>query len=878
MSSLEKKQQHTPMMQQYLRIKAEHPDTLLLYRMGDFYELFYADAQRAAALLDITLTQRGESAGAPIPMAGVPVQALDTYLARLLKRGESVAICEQTGTVGANKGPVQREVVRIVTPGTVTEENLLEPDATNVIVALCPGPNKRQQQITGLAILEFASGQFSVLELPDSDSVNAELARLNPVECLIGDAHLDTWKPRLDQALQALPDWYFDLVSAQRVLNEHFATPSLAGFGCEDAPLGLAAAGALLAYVQSRHRGTLGHITGLHRETRSHTVYLDATTRNNLELQRRLDGQREGSLLHLLDATRTAMGARLLARWLSQPLRDRQAIRARQSPLRDLTTSGLYQPLREALRGLADLERIRSRMVLGNARPRDVVALRVTLERLPLINSHLDTEVLASMADLLARLRPRPDWVDWLSRALVDPPPQRISDGGVIRDGFNPELDRLRGLQRDADTFLRELETRERETTGIAQLKVAYNRVHGYYIEVSRQHSERLPGRFMRRQTLKNVERYTTEELKRFEDDVLSAQERALTLERELFDTLIQELAKHGPALGTIAEALAQLDVLCNLATQAVHRDWVCPILTDEPGLIIEDGRHPVVEAALPESGFVPNDLRLDPERRRLLIITGPNMGGKSTYMRQTALIVILASMGSFVPARAAWLGPIDRIFTRIGASDDLASGRSTFMVEMTEAANILHNATPHSLVLMDEIGRGTSTFDGLALALACAEHLARHNRALTLFATHYFELTQLATTLRAATNVHTDAVEHEGRVVFLHQIKEGPASQSYGLHVAALAGVPVPVLKRAQQHLAELEAAAQAHNDPRQPSLFAETTAITLDWPDAAEPAPALPHPLIEDLQQLDLDQLTPREALDLLYRWKRQVSHRDH
>ena len=845
---------HTPMMQQYLRIKAEYPDTLLLYRMGDFYELFYEDAQRAAELLDITLTRRGESAGQPIPMAGIPVHTMETYLARLLRKGVAAAICEQTGEVGAGKGPVQREVVRVVTPGTVSEEALLDAREANLIVALCPGTPAKDGTPVGVGVLEFASGRFSVLETANESALAAELARLAPVETLVPETLAGNFP-----GSQALPDWHFDPVSARRVLTEHFRTRDLSGFGCDDLPLGLAAAGALLAYVQSRYRGELGHITGFSRELRGSTLQLDAVTRQNLEINRTLGGSRAGSLLALLDCTRTAMGSRRLARWLNQPLRDHERIQERQGLIRELLESGLQGELHQRLAGIADCERILSRIALGNARPRDLVALLHALQRLPELQQTLAGGLPPSpLAPLRSRLEPRAEIAELLARALEEQPPVRLGEGGVIRSGFDAELDRLRGLEADAEGVLRTIEARERELTGVAQLKVAYNRVHGYYIEVSRNQSERVPARFVRRQTLKNVERYTTEELKRFEDEILSARDRALTLERELFERLLNGLQHQSGTLREFSDAVAELDVLCALATQADRLDWTCPVMTREGGIRIEAGRHPVVEASL-QQPFVPNDLLLDPETRRLLVITGPNMGGKSTYMRQTALIVILACMGSFVPARSAHIGPVDRVFTRIGASDDLASGRSTFMVEMTEAANILHNAGPESLVLMDEIGRGTSTSDGLALAHACAERLARHNRSLTLFATHYFELTALAERERGVANVHTDAIEHRDTVVFLHQIQEGPANQSYGLHVAALAGVPAPVLRRARQHLAELEARALAADPQPQLALFAAP---------AATAAPVLGEALLEAVEALDPDQLSPREALDALYR----------
>ncbi|WP_051068451.1 DNA mismatch repair protein MutS [Thioalkalivibrio sp. ALJ7] len=881
MSTAEALSAHTPMMQQYLGIKAEYPDTLLLYRMGDFYELFYGDAERAAGLLDITLTRRGESAEQPIPMAGIPVHTLESYLSRLLKLGESVAICEQTGAVGAQKGPVKREVVRVVTPGTVTEEALLEARSINRMVAVCPAGSaaiKGRKEGFGIASLEFASGQFRLLEVRDATELAAELARLDPVECLIPD-QAGPIPGIASFAPQRHADWHFDGISARRVLTTHFGTRDLSGFGCEGLDLGVAAAGALLAYVQSRYRGDLAHITGLAHELRSHMLVLDPATRRNLELTRTLSGERRGSLLELLDTTRSAMGSRQLLQWLHQPLRDRTLLRERQTAITALLEKDAWEALREALSGSADVERILSRIALGSARPRDLTALLASLERLPPLHQALEPLQTASgrLEALHATLTPEHELSATLAAALVEEPPLRVTDGGMIRTGFDAELDRLRALENDADSFLREIEAREREATDIPTLKVAYNRVHGYYIEVSRSRSAELPGRFMRRQTLKNAERYTTEELKRFEDEILSAREQAMARERALFDGLITELQGRIPRLRAIAEALSELDALTCLAERAQRLDWHCPELVSEPGIQIEQGRHPVVEAGL-DAPFVANDTELDPESRRLLVITGPNMGGKSTYMRQTALIVLLACMGSFVPATRARIGPVDRIFTRIGASDDLTSGRSTFMVEMTEAANILHNAGPESLVLMDEIGRGTSTFDGLALALACAERLARHNQALTLFATHYFELTALAERESAVANVHTDAMEHEHSIVFLHQVREGPANQSYGLQVAHLAGVPADVLKLARHHLRELEDRAATAESP-QLGLFTPTPSEPPVEPEPdMHPAPAPEERALKALfDTLDPDEMSPREALDALYRMKEALRSPD-
>lgn len=948
------------MMQQYLQIKQEHPDTLLLYRMGDFYEFFFEDARKAAQLLDLTLTTRGESAGQPILMAGVPVHTLESYLARLLRKGEAAAICEQMAEAGGQKGPLPREVVRIVTPGTITEEALLDARELNLMVGICADPlrpgNTRPTALRyGLACLEFASGRFSVLELESLDAVQTELARLQPVECLVPEALTGVFP-----AARTFPDWHFDRLSAQRLLTTQFATRDLAGFGCADLPLGVAAAGGLLAYVQTRYRGQLGHLTGLQREERGDTLHLDAITRQNLELNRTLSGQREGSLLALLDTTRTAMGSRLLSRWLNQPLRKRSILQERQERVATLLAEQHFLRLQEILAGLPDSERILSRIALGTARPRDLRGLRESLQRLPRLCAALDAASAGISAScsppscsppssstpscpapeptpgplptwqaLRDPLTPQTEWLTRLTATLVDEPPLRVTEGGLIRPGFDPELDRLRTMADDADAFLREMEQREREATGLPHLKVAYNRVHGYYIELARSLADQVPAHYLRRQTLKNMERYTTAELKQFEDTILSAQDQALQRERQLFEELLNDLRAQLTPLRALSAALAELDVLCSLAETAHQRHWHRPELTAYDGIYIEAGRHPVVEAAL-SSAFVANTVTLEPRQRRLLILTGPNMGGKSTYMRQIALIVILAGMGSFVPAQHARLGPIDRIFTRIGAADDLASGRSTFMVEMTEAANILHNATPRSLVLMDEIGRGTSTRDGLALALACAERLARHNRSFTLFATHYFELTALAEQEAGVANIHTDAMEHGQNVVFLHQIQEGPASQSYGLQVAALAGLPAPVLKQARRHLATLDAAAQALQQRSQMDLFrppnrplsSSPQHADLDGPpdalldgrldesaaafaqelrtapsgqniglntgspslegmqttarDATDARPALPAgiaALVDILRTLDPDQLSPKEALEILYQLREKI-----
>src|SRR5262245_56870183 len=786
---------HTPMMQQYLRIKAENPDVLLFYRMGDFYELFYDDARRGSKLLDIVLTQRGESGGAAIPMAGVPVEKLDSYLARLVKQGEPVAICEQTGEVGKSKGPVTREVVRIVTPGTVTDDALLDARRENLLASLSADGER-----FGLAWLDLAAGRFSVLEGEGREALAAELERLRPAELLLPEGADARFATRVVER----PPWHFIEDSARRALTAQFGTQDLAGFGCEDLTIAIGAAGALLQYARDTQKGALPHLTSLARESRDEALVMDAATRRNLELDTSLAGRDEATLAGIIDRTATSMGARELRRWIRRPLRDRDALRARYGAIGALIRADRYDGLREALRGIGDVERVLARVALRTARPRDLVALREALAQLPALQSvlsGLDAPLLAAAARDLA---PRQDVHDLLKRALVQTPPPLLREGGVIAAGYDAGLDELRAIATGADRHLLEIEERERRRTGIAQLKVAYNRVHGYYIELPRSQAERAPADYHRRQTVKNAERYVTPELEQFEDKVLGRRDLALARERELFDALLDRLTAELGSLKRMAAALAQADVLANLAERAVSLRYVEPELRDEPGLVIEGGRHPVVERML-EDPFVPNDLALT-DARRMLVITGPNMGGKSTYMRQAALILVLASIGSFVPATRTVIGPFDRIFTRIGASDDLAGGRSTFMVEMTEAAVILNAATERSLVLMDEIGRGTSTYDGLSLSWACAGHIAAKLRAFTLFATHYFELTELADEIPSVANVHLDATEHGDGIVFLHAVKPGPASRSYGLQVAQKAGVPKEVVEKARGYLANRE------------------------------------------------------------------------
>jgi DNA mismatch repair protein MutS len=846
--------QHTPMMQQYLALKAECPDILLFYRMGDFYELFYADARRAAQLLDIALTQRGQSAGAPIPMAGVPVATLETYLARLVRLGESVAICEQIGEPGRTKGPVERRIVRIVTPGTVTDDGLLEERRDTLVAAVAGAPPR-----AGLAWLELASGRFTVMELATAAALEAELERLKPAELLVAEgspmAALAGARPRAP--------WHFELSVATRLLCRQFGVQDLAGFGCAAKPLAVTAAGALLQYVEQTQRQALPHLAGLVTEERDDAVLMDAATRRNLELEVSLAGRPECTLAGLLDRTATAMGARELRRWLGRPLRDAAELRRRHQAVRSLIDGGLAAELHARLRAIGDVERILARVALRSARPRDLAQLRAALGALPAVGALVarhDSPLLAGLGPALAG---HPALAALLAAALVEAPPHLLRDGGVIAAGYDADLDELRRIASDTDSYLLELEARERARTGLASLRLAYNRVSGFYIELNRRDAENAPADYVRRQTVKNAERFLTPDLKQFEDKVLGARERSLAREKDLYDALLDRLLAALPGLQASARALALADVLVNLAERAVELRLTEPELVAEPRLTIIGGRHPVVESVL-DGPFVPNDLELD-EQRRMLVITGPNMGGKSTYMRQVALIVILARIGSFVPAERAVLGPTDRIFTRIGAADDLAGGRSTFMVEMTETANILNNATATSLVLMDEIGRGTSTFDGLSLAWAAAEHMARAVRAFTLFATHYFELTALADQAALVGNVHLDATEHGDALVFLHAVKPGPASRSWGLQVARLAGVPREVVAAARRYLAALE---RRDHDLNPPGPQAE---LAFAAPAAAPAAPAAPDAaarLAAELAALDPDQLTPREALEALYR----------
>ena len=843
---------HTPMMRQYLSIKAEHPDVLLFYRMGDFYELFHDDAEKAARLMDITLTARGASGGKPIRMAGVPYHAVEQYLAKLVKLGESVAICEQIGDPATSKGPVERRVTRIVTPGTLTDSALLDEKADNILLAL-----SADKSTVGLAWLSLASGELHAAEV-SPQILASELRRIGPAEILIADSSV--YVEQLGGfTLTRLPEWSFEFESGKKKLLEQLGAASLAGYGCEDLQPAIAACGALLDYARKTQGQALAHVVSISTERAGEYVRMDAATRRNLEITETLRGEPSPTLFSLMDECASAMGSRLLRHWLHHPLRDRTILAARHEGVAALGDASA--DLQRVLRRFSDVERIASRVALRNARPRDLSALRDSLALLPELPALLPKGV-PLLTELEADLARPEECASLLVRAIAPEPSARVMDGGVIADGYSAELDELRRLQSNAGEFLVELEGRERARTGIANLKVEYNRVHGFYIEVTNSQTGKVPDDYRRRQTLKNAERYITPELKAFEDKALSAKDRALALEKSLFDALLETLAAHVAQLQKIARALAQLDVLASLALLATRNGWSRPQFVDGTLLEFEAGRHPVVEAQVEH--FIPNDTKLSPARR-FLLITGPNMGGKSTYMRQVALITLLAHIGSFVPARAARLGPIDQIFTRIGAADDLAGGRSTFMVEMTESANILHNATAHSLVLMDEVGRGTSTFDGLALAWAIARHLLERNRALALFATHYFEMTRIALEYKEAANVHLDAVEHKDTIVFLHAVEEGPASQSYGLQVAALAGVPKPVIRTARKYLQMLEDASLARGG--QNDLFVSAQA----QPEPETPADPQFDPLREALDQVNPDELTPRDALQMLYRLKK-------
>ncbi len=846
---------HTPMMQQYLRIKAQHPDQLVFYRMGDFYELFYEDAKKASALLDISLTARGKSAGEPIPMAGIPYHAAEAYVGKIVRAGESVVICEQIGDPATSKGPVERAVARIITPGTISDEALLDENRDNSLVAI-----NQVGEVYGLAIVDIASGRFSLLEVNTPDALLSELERIRPSETLFNeDSNIQNIIGPFKSSRPQAP-WHFEPDTAQNLLCQQFKVKDLSGFGCEQHPIAISAAGCLLQYAKDTQRTALPHIRRIQVEQHDDCVALDAATRKNLEIDQNLSGGFDNTLAKVIDKCKTPMGSRLLRRWLHRPLQNRGVLLARQASIQWLIEDYRFEDIAHDLKNIGDSERILARIALRSARPRDLERLRNALSTLPQLQKSISQSEAPLISELAQSISEFPCLSDLLSRSIIDNPPVIIRDGGVIAQGFDTELDELRGLSENAGEYLLALEQKERERTGIATLKVGYNRVHGYFIEIGKAQKGELPAEYIRRQTLKNAERYITPELKEFEDKALSAKSRALSREKALYDELLETLAQELPVLQDSAAATAELDALNNLAERATTLDYVPPTLTDTPQIKIQRGRHPVVENVL-DDPFVANDLDLDTDRK-MLIITGPNMGGKSTYMRQAALITLLAHIGSYVPASSATIGIVDRIFTRMGSSDDLAGGRSTFMVEMTETANIMHNATERSLVLMDEVGRGTSTFDGLSLAWACAENLARETRSFTLFATHYFELTSLPEQTTSVFNVHLTAVEHNDHIVFLHEIKEGPASQSYGLQVAQLAGVPLHVIQQAKTKLLQLEqdvtVAAQLSTPPPpiQNDMFTAPT-----------------HKAVKELKKISPDELSPRQALDLIYQLKSLV-----
>lgn len=857
---------HTPMMAQYLQLKAQNPDILLFYRMGDFYELFYDDAKKAAALLDISLTKRGASAGEPIPMAGVPYHAVEGYLAKLVSLGESVAICEQIGDPATSKGPVERKVVRIVTPGTVSDEALLPERQDNLVAAIY-----EEKGVFAIATLDMTSGRFLITELPNKEALAAELQRLLPAEILYAEDFSAAEILNNYKGLRRRPVWEFELVTAINLLNRQFGTQSLAGFGVEKAVVALCAAGCVLHYAQETQRTALPHINSIHLAQNSDTVLLDAATRRNLELTQNLAGGTENTLAAVLDKCVTPMGSRLLKRWIHQPIRDLEKLKKRQDIIDTLQKEQRIEPLQPLLQNVGDMERILARVALRSARPRDLTRLRTALAQLPDIAKNAKN-LTASLDALVAQIGDFSELHALLERAIIETPPQLIRDGGVIAEGYNAELDEWRELSAGATQYLENLEIREREATGIDTLKIGFNAVHGYYIQISQGQAHKAPMHYVRRQTLKNAERYIIPELKTYEDKVLKAKGASLALEKQLYDELFDLLMPRLGEMQLAAMALSELDVLTNLAERAESLNYVRPTFSLQRGVNIKGGRHPVVEQVLKDP-FIANPVFLNAQRH-LLVVTGPNMGGKSTYMRQITLISLMAYIGSFVPADSAEIGALDRIFTRIGASDDLASGRSTFMVEMTEMANILHQATENSLVLIDEIGRGTSTYDGLSLAWACAEWLAKKTQSLTLFATHYFELTSLPSQLKGVANVHLDAREHQDSIVFMHSVQEGAASKSYGLAVAALAGVPKQVIQLAKQRLAHLEEISlqtkEAHDNPQGDLLFA----ADLQETPQIQPLVAQQSELEKALMSIDPDELTPRQALEALYRLKKLMA----
>ena len=863
------------MMRQYFGLKSQHPTQLLFYRMGDFYEIFYDDAKKAARLLDITLTSRGHSGGKPIPMAGIPFHAAENYIARLVRMGESVVVCEQVGDPATSKGPVDRQVSRIVTPGTLSDEAFLEERKENLLLSLAYESRKGVSTF-GFSYLDMASGRFCLFEVEGEEALTSELQRLTPTEILLSEDFPHTKLIQLEKGIRELGPWHFDHDSSYRQLIQQFNTKDLSGFGCEELKAAISSAGALLQYAKDTQRSELPHIRTITVEQRDDCVLIDGATRRNLEIDINLTGSSSNTLTSVLDRCATPMGSRLLKRWLHQPIRDLKEINLRQDVIEELKSDPITNAFKQTLKEIGDLERILSRIGLRSARPRDLVRLGLALNALPNLKTQLSHLSSPRLNDINTRIEEQNSMASELETALVENPPAVVRDGGIFDKGYDAELDELIALSSNATDFLAEMERTEKERTGISSLKVGFNRVHGYYIEISRLHSEQAPVEYIRRQTLKNAERFITPELKAFEDKALSAKSKALAREKQLYEALLDSLNLLLSSLQTTSQALAELDVLTNFAERADRLNYTRPTLSNDQKIDIKQGRHPVVESVITDP-FIPNDLYMDPSRS-LLMITGPNMGGKSTYMRQVALITLLAHTGSFVPADSATLTLVDRIFTRMGSSDDLAGGRSTFMVEMTETANILNNASANSLVLMDEVGRGTSTFDGLSLAWSAVEYLANHIHCYVLFATHYFELTQLADELSNATNVHLTATEHEDSIVFMHKVHEGPASQSYGLQVAQLAGVPKKVITEAKQKLSELEDHSRTMND----FSIKESTPCDKKYK-TKEPSSAPVqsdlfiggrNDVLEDsLKEADLNNMTPIDALTLLYKLKKLI-----
>jgi DNA mismatch repair protein MutS len=855
------KTEHTPMMQQYLGIKANHPDMLVFYRMGDFYELFFEDAETASKLLGITLTTRGNSGGQPIKMAGVPFHAVEQYLLKLVKIGQSIVIVDQVGEV-TGKGPVERKVTRILTPGTITDALLLDEKTDNLLSCIYAVKNNY-----GIATLSISAGKFYIEEIASNELFN-QLERINPSELIVPESIIRNISRIWDKsAIKSIPDWHFDFVTQYKNLCEHFAVKDLEGFGISNIKSGIVAAGVLLNYAKDMTYATLNHINNIVAENNSDYLALDAISRRNLEINYTINGERSPTLLSLLDKCATSMGSRLLYNWLNNPLRNHNTIKERLDSVNQLMedNNNVYNILKR----FCDIERITSRIALGTARPRDLSGLRDTLRLLPELIFFAENNTTLSNIDNIIKNFPK-EILQKLIDAIKPEPNNLIRDGGVINDSYNEELDYLHNIRTNGNQYLVDLEQQERKNSGISTLKVEFNRVHGYYIEISKTNGDKIPANYQRTQTLKNVERYTTPELKQFEQQVLSAEDKALVLEKKLYSELLVYLGDFVLQLQQLAEVIAALDVLNNFAKIAIESDFKRPTMVTENQIKIKDGRHPVVASQVEQ--FIANSIELN-EANKFLLITGPNMGGKSTYMRQTAIIVLMAHIGSFVPATSAIIGPLDRIFTRIGASDDLSRGRSTFMVEMSETANILNNATSKSLVLMDEVGRGTSTFDGLALANAIARQLIERIQAYTMFATHYFELTELSKNYSIIRNVHLSAVENKDTIVFLHNVLDGPAAKSYGIQVAKLAGVPKNVISVAQKNLAQLEKdhshQLDLFNLPPEDAInempLAPNTALQISEPEADA---------LAELKQIIPDELTPREALELIYKLHKKLT----